>query len=118
MLRTVTVGDTLFPTLAVQIQAAPQEQLCVLVRNLHTRSGPERFRNCATKLELSQTVFAELLRVSAMAVSRWERGINEPPGEAYIVLGKLAGSPDCWYFWERTGLKKSDLKRALRRNTS
>ena len=68
-------------------------------------------------LGLSQTAFAALLRVSAMAVSRWERGINEPPGEAYIALGKLAGSPDCWYFWERTGLKKSDLERALRRST-
>ena len=50
-----------------------------------------------------------------MAVSRWERGINEPPGEAYIALGKLAGSPACWYFWERTGLKKSDLEKALHR---
>lgn len=68
------------------------------------------------KLGLSQTAFAELLRVSAMAVSRWERGINKPPGEAYIALGKLAGSPDCWYFWERTGLKRSDLERALKRN--
>lgn len=70
------------------------------------------------KLGLSQTAFAVWLRVSAMAVSRWERGINEPPGEAYIALGKLAGSPGCWYFWERTGLKKSDLERAWRRNTS
>ncbi len=69
------------------------------------------------RLGLSQTGFAELLRVSAMAVSRWERGINEPPGEAYITLGKLAGAPDCWYFWERTGLKKSDLEKALRRNS-
>lgn len=69
------------------------------------------------KLGLSQTTFAELLQVSAMAVSRWERGINEPPGEAYIALGKLAGSPDCWFFWERTGLKKSDLEKILRRNS-
>lgn len=68
------------------------------------------------KLKLSQTDFAELLKVSAMAVSRWERGINEPPGQAYIALGKLAGSPDCWYFWERTGLKKVDLEKALKQN--
>lgn len=65
------------------------------------------------KLNLSQTGFAELLQVSAMAVSRWERGINEPPGEGYIMLGKLAGSPDCWFFWERTGLKRADLEKAL-----
>ena len=76
-----------------------------------------RIQALRQKLALSQTGFAELLRVSAMAVSRWERGINEPPGEAYIALGKLAGSPDCWYFWERTGLKKSDLERALKRSS-
>jgi len=64
--------------------------------------------------EWARRIQAELLRVSAMAVSRWERGINEPPGQAYIVLGKLAGSPNCWYFWERTGLKKSDLEKALK----
>ncbi|HLX76444.1 MAG TPA: helix-turn-helix domain-containing protein [Terriglobales bacterium] len=75
-----------------------------------------KIQDLRRKLGLSQTAFAELLRVSAMAVSRWERGINEPPGEAYVALGKLAGSPDCWYFWERTGLKKSDLERALKRN--
>ncbi len=67
------------------------------------------------KLSLSQSEFAELLRVSAMAVSRWERGINEPPGQAYIALGKLAGSPACWYFWERAGLRKSDLEKVLNR---
>ena len=73
-----------------------------------------KIQDLRRKLGLSQTALAELLRVSAMAVSRWERGINEPPGQAYIVLGKLAGSPECWYFWERTGLKKSDLERALK----
>jgi DNA-binding transcriptional regulator YiaG len=73
-----------------------------------------RIQDLRHKLGLSQTAFAELLRVSAMAVSRWERGINGPPGQAYIVLGKLAGSPNCWYFWERTGLKKSDLEKALK----
>jgi transcriptional regulator with XRE-family HTH domain len=67
------------------------------------------------QLNLTQTDFAGLLGVSAMAISRWERGINEPPAEAYIQLGKLAGNPDCWFFWERAGLSKSDVKRALDR---
>ncbi|MGE0406848.1 MAG: helix-turn-helix domain-containing protein [Candidatus Korobacteraceae bacterium] len=65
------------------------------------------------RLELTQTEFAGLLNVSAMAISRWERGINEPPAGAYIQLGKLAGNSDCWFFWERAGLSKSDVKRAL-----
>jgi transcriptional regulator with XRE-family HTH domain len=65
------------------------------------------------RLHLNQTELARLLGVSAMAISRWERGINEPPAAAYIRLGKLAGNPDCWFFWERAGLNKSDVKRAL-----
>jgi DNA-binding transcriptional regulator YiaG len=65
------------------------------------------------RLKLTQTEFARLLNVSAMAISRWERGINEPPAEAYIRIGKLAGNPDCWFFWERAGLSKSDVKRVL-----
>jgi SOS-response transcriptional repressor LexA len=48
-----------------------------------------------------------------MAISRWERGLQEPPADSYIKLGDLAGNPDCWYFWERAGLKSSDVIRAL-----
>ena len=51
-----------------------------------------------------------------MAVSRWERGIQEPPADCYIKLGDLAGSPDCWIFWERAGLKSSDVMRVLPRD--
>ena len=48
-----------------------------------------------------------------MAISRWERGLQEPPADCYIKLGELAGSPDCWYFWERAGLKSSNILRVL-----
>lgn len=65
-------------------------------------------------MALNQTDFARRLNVSAMAVSRWERGINEPPAECYIQMGKIAGSPDCWFFWERVGLTRSDISRCLR----
>ncbi len=70
----------------------------------------ERFRN---KLELSQTEFARKLGVSAMAVSRWERGVNEPPAKSYIALGKLCGHNDCWYVWERAGISKNEIRRKL-----
>jgi len=48
-----------------------------------------------------------------MAISRWERGINEPSASTYIQLGKMAGvgNAECWFFWSRAGLSKSDLKR-------
>ena len=61
----------------------------------------------------SQTEFAKKLDVSAMAVSRWERGVNEPPANGYIALGKLAGRDGCWFFWERAGITKSDVRRVL-----
>ncbi len=63
---------------------------------------------------LNQTDFARRLNVSAMAVSRWERGINEPPAECYIQMGKIAGAPDCWYFWECVGLTRADINRCRR----
>jgi DNA-binding transcriptional regulator YiaG len=59
-------------------------------------------------LGLTQTAFGKRLNASAMSVSRWERGEQEPTSEAYITLGKLAGEPLRWYFWERVGLSKED----------
>ena len=50
-----------------------------------------------------------------MAVSRWERGISEPPSHIYIELGNLAGDPVCWYFWGQAGLSKEDLLRVVPR---
>jgi SOS-response transcriptional repressor LexA/DNA-binding XRE family transcriptional regulator len=68
----------------------------------------EKFR---LELGMSQAALAKRLNVSAMAPSRWERGINQPPASVYIKLGKLAvGSPNGWYFWERAGIRKSDLQ--------
>ncbi len=43
--------------------------------------------------KLSQEGFGSRVGVSAMAVSRWERGVAEPTGETYIRLGNLADAP-------------------------
>jgi SOS-response transcriptional repressor LexA len=64
-------------------------------------------------LGLSQTVFGQKLQSSAMAVSRWERGVQEPPSHSYLELGNLAGDPDCWYFWGRAGLRSEDVLRVM-----
>jgi SOS-response transcriptional repressor LexA len=48
-----------------------------------------------------------------MAISRWERGVQEPPAASYIELGSLAGDPLCWLFWGRAGLRKEDLMRVM-----
>jgi Peptidase S24-like/Helix-turn-helix domain len=61
------------------------------------------------RMGLSQTVFGSRLHYSAMAVSRWETGAQEPTAHCYIQLGNLAGEPECWDFWARAGLHRSDL---------
>src|SRR5438067_1747169 len=63
--------------------------------------------------KLSQAGLAKRLNVSPMAPSRWERGINEPSSEIYMQLGKMAGDPDCWYFWQRGGLSRDDINNVV-----
>jgi len=65
------------------------------------------------RLGLSQSELGKRLDASAMAVSRWERGIQEPPANISIQLGNLTGDPECWYFWARAGLHSDDLMRVL-----
>src|ERR1035437_10623296 len=63
--------------------------------------------------KFSQADFGGQLGVSAMTVSRWERGVAEPSGETYIRLGNIAGDPLCWFFWKRAGVRLSDVTRVL-----
>lgn len=64
-------------------------------------------------LKLSQGELGKRLKTSAMAVSRWERGVSEPAAESYIRLGNLAGDPLCWFFWACAGLSTADVMRVL-----
>jgi SOS-response transcriptional repressor LexA len=73
----------------------------------------DRLERLRQTLGISQAGLAKRLHVSAMAPSRWERGINEPPAEIYIQLGKMVGEPACWYFWEKAGIKKADVLSVL-----
>jgi SOS-response transcriptional repressor LexA len=65
------------------------------------------------RLQVSQSELGKQMNSSAMAVSRWERGVQEPPASVYIQLGNLTGDPECWYFWARAGLQSEDLMRVL-----
>lgn len=66
-----------------------------------------------SRLQLSQFEFGKKLHSSAMAVSRWERGAQEPLAQSYIDLGNLAGVSDCWYFWGRAGLRTEDVMKVM-----
>jgi DNA-binding transcriptional regulator YiaG len=43
------------------------------------------------RLKMSQSDLGKQMNASAMAVSRWERGVQEPPANVYIQLGNLTG---------------------------
>jgi SOS-response transcriptional repressor LexA len=64
-------------------------------------------------LGMNQSAFGHEVHSSAMGVSRWERGAQEPSSHSYIELGNLAGDPDCWFFWGRAGLSSEDLMRVI-----
>src|SRR5713226_548457 len=82
-------------------------------RQRATPEWAEEIEKLRRRLGQSQSRLGQQLQYSAMAISRWERGLQEPPADCYIKLGDLAGNPDCWYFWERAGLKSADVIRAL-----
>jgi transcriptional regulator with XRE-family HTH domain len=65
------------------------------------------------RLQMSQSELGQQMSASAMAVSRWERGVQEPPANIYVQLGNITGDPECWYFWGRAGLSSDDLMRVL-----
>lgn len=77
------------------------------------REWTEKICDLRRSLDLSQTSFGRQLHMSAMAISRWERGAQEPTAASYIDLGNLAGDPLCWYFWGRAGLRNEDVMRVL-----
>jgi SOS-response transcriptional repressor LexA len=80
------------------------------------KASPEWSRTIETlrhALKLNQAELGNRLETSAMAISRWERGEAEPPADAYIRLGKLAGDPLCWSFWGRAGLSTADVMQVM-----
>jgi phage repressor protein C with HTH and peptisase S24 domain len=81
-----------------------------------SRAVPEwakRIQRFRTSLNMSQAHLGEELQYSAMAISRWERGLQEPSAGCYVKLGKLATGQDRWPFWERAGLTKADIQNEM-----
>jgi SOS-response transcriptional repressor LexA len=74
---------------------------------------PKAIRDLRLRLKLSQSALGGRIGFSAMTVSRWERGAQEPPSHGYIGLGNLSRDATCWFFWERAGLRSEDVLRVL-----
>jgi DNA-binding XRE family transcriptional regulator len=81
-----------------------------MVQELNVPEWSRAIFNLRQRLGLSQSDFGSRLHYSAMAVSRWETGKQEPTSRCFTQLGNMAGQPDCWTFWTRAGLKSSDLR--------
>ncbi|MGH9524244.1 MAG: hypothetical protein ACRD3E_17100 [Terriglobales bacterium] len=66
------------------------------------------------KLELNQGEFGRLFAVSAMAVSRWERG-GAVRSDALIQMALLAhrSGLDAWQFLNAVGLSRKDARNAI-----
>jgi transcriptional regulator with XRE-family HTH domain len=73
----------------------------------------QKIRDLRRRLGVSQAELAGRVGLSQVTISRWESGDDEPNGSGYAQLARVAGDPDCWYFWERIGVTKDDVARAM-----
>jgi transcriptional regulator with XRE-family HTH domain len=73
----------------------------------------KRINSVRNALHLNQTEFGRMLHCSSMAISRFARGLQKPPADFFIALGKLAGSRSGWYFWQIAGVTARDARRML-----
>src|SRR2546423_10252403 len=82
-------------------------------RNTTDREWASRIIALRRRMGVSQSELGKQLNSSAMAVSRWERGVPEPPGNVFILLGNITGDPEWWHFLGRAGMHSGDLMRAV-----
>jgi transcriptional regulator with XRE-family HTH domain len=82
-------------------------------KQTETPEWAQRIIALRRRLECSQGELGRRLDCSAMTVCRWEGGHQPPTAEHYIQLGRLAGAPECWFFWELAGLRTADVVRTL-----
>ena len=70
-------------------------------------------RDLRERMNLNQSQLATRLNCSPMSISRWERGLHEPPTRRLLEMGKLAGRSKCWAFWNLAGITMEDVREML-----
>jgi len=109
----VRVGDA--GVLDSAVQEYPNGR--VVSRSIDNRIGAyvvaEAVRRLRGRLHLSQEGLARQLGLSVSEVRRWDQGLRPPSPSRALALGKLAGSPDCWVFWELAGVSRDDVQQML-----
>ena len=76
-------------------------------------SWARRIKSLRKSLGLNQLDFGKGLQCSSMVISRWERGLQKPPADCLIAMGKMAGPRAGWFFWKMAGIDQADAKRML-----
>ncbi len=68
---------------------------------------PKRIKTIREKTNLSQSVFARLLNVSASSIRQWEQGKRRPTGSTKVLLDILDKEPHILdYRMKINGIKK------------
>jgi transcriptional regulator with XRE-family HTH domain len=65
------------------------------------------------RLGLTNSQLAGLIGTTEDQVRHYIKGRRMPKGKELIALGKLAGPPECWFWWGLVGLQKEDALKAL-----
>lgn len=55
--------------------------------------SPQKIKTIRDKAQLSQSVFARLLNVSAASIKQWEQGTRNPTGATRVLLDLLDKEP-------------------------
>ncbi|HRG45740.1 MAG: type II toxin-antitoxin system MqsA family antitoxin [Leptospiraceae bacterium] len=58
-----------------------------------TNINPTKIKKARKNLNLSQSIFAQLLNVSIASVRHWEQGLREPTGSTKVLLELLLKQP-------------------------
>jgi SOS-response transcriptional repressor LexA len=81
-------------------------------KSIHAEVRPEigkRIRELRKRLNLTQEGLAAHCKVHQGMIARWESGELQVPGDALVIIGRLASEPDKWWWWQLIGLKEEDF---------
>lgn len=71
--------------------------------------NPDRFSTARKRRMLNKTTLAELLRVTAHTISRWENSISVPTQENIAAISKALGFPSSFFFGTGIDEASSDI---------
>ena len=59
---------------------------------------PNKIKHIRKSIDVTQTVFAQLLNVSVSSIRKWESGTQKPTGSTQVLLELLSKSPQALNF--------------------